>query len=228
MPDEKEIYQSHADQYDLLVMREDYLNQIPIQIDKIRPLDGLNIIELGMGTGRLTRILSQRSNFIHACDSSFHMLTHATHVLNAHSNISYCLADMRLTPFKARQADMVLAGWSFCYLAVWSGQQWWVELERGMVEIRRLLKPGGTAIFFENFGTGFDSPNPPEHLKEYFKFLNDSGFQSGWFRTDYQFISIQEAVELSDLFFGEDLAEKIKAQQWSILPECTGIFWLTL
>ena len=227
MSDEKEIYQSHADQYDRLVMREDYLNQIPIQIDKIRPVDGLNIIELGMGTGRLTRVLSQRAKFINACDSSFHMLTHAAQLLTAHSNITYCLADMRLTPFKAHQADLVLAGWSFCYLAVWNSKHWRAELERGIVEIRRLLKSGGTAIFFENFGTGFYSPNPPAHLKEYFKFLDDSGFQSGWFRTDYRFKSIQEAVELSGLFFGENLAEKIKAQQWTVLPECTAIYWLT-
>ncbi len=36
---------------------------------------------------------------------------------------------------------------------------------------------------------------------------------------------MQEAAELSDFFFGGELAEKVKNNRWTILPECTGILW---
>jgi hypothetical protein len=44
-------------------------------------------------------------------------------------------------------------------------------------------------------------------------------------RTDYQFESLEEAVELSTFFFGEELGQKVREKSWVILPECTGIWW---
>jgi len=136
------------------------------------------------------------------------------------------VADMRHTPFPAACADMVIAGWSFCYLAVWGADNWKPELEKGLHEVMRLLRPGGVVILLENYGTGSETPAPPPHLDPYFGYLEEKGFQSGWLRTDYRFESMQEAVELSNFFFGDELAAKVKQNQWVILPECTGILWL--
>ena len=58
MPDFKAIYAHHADQYDQLVAREDYQQNIIRALRQIRPLDGLDVVELGAGTGRLTRMLT--------------------------------------------------------------------------------------------------------------------------------------------------------------------------
>ena len=228
MPSEKEVYDSHADQYELLILREDYQNNIPNEINKIIPVEGLNIVDLGAGTGRLTRILADKGQRLAACDASHHMLAQANEVLTTKniSNVLLCAANMRCTPFTSHTADLVIAGWSFCYLAVWGGENWQMEVDKGLAEVRRLLKPGGVMIILENYGTGFESPNPPPHLNAYFEYLKQMGFSSSWFRTDYQFASFDEALALSGFFFGEEYAAKVRNNNWTILPECTGIYWL--
>jgi ubiquinone/menaquinone biosynthesis C-methylase UbiE len=228
MPTEKEVYDSHADQYELLILREDYQNNIPNEISRIRPVEELNIVDLGAGTGRLTRFLADKTKRLAACDASHHMLSQAKEVLKTKKpfNAIFSVADMRSTPFASHTADLVIAGWSFCYLAVWGGENWQQEVDKGLSEVRRLLKPGGVMIVLENYGTGFENPHPPPHLHAYFDYLKQKGFSSSWFRTDYQFASFDEALELSRFFFGEEYAAKVRENHWTILPECTGLYWL--
>ena len=44
-------------------------------------------------------------------------------------------------------------------------------------------------------------------------------------RTDYRFASVQEAVELTRFFFGDELADRVRVEDWLVLPENTGIWW---
>jgi hypothetical protein len=64
-----------------------------------------------------------------------------------------------------------------------------------------------------------------EHLKDYYPWLDEVGFQNQWFRTDYKFESLGEAEALSRFFFGNELADKVRQNDWIILPECTGMWW---
>lgn len=228
MPTEKEVYESHADQYELLILREDYQENIPKEISKVHDPQGLTIIELGAGTGRLTRDLIQKASRVFATDASLHMLSKSSKVLGKQNSSNYLLSvsDMRRTPFPANCADMIVAGWSFCYLSVWGGNTWQSEVDEGIYEAKRLLKPGGVFLLLESFGTGTETPDPPPHLMDYLDYLKFRGFDSAWFRTDYQFSSRSEAVDLSRFFFGETMAEKINKNNWTILPECTAIYWL--
>lgn len=230
MPTEKEVYEFHADRYEQLVYREDYQKNIPKAIQKIRDYHDLDIIELGAGTGRLTRFLAQSARKVYACDLSHHMLKLGRRILQSEKiqQDRFTVADMRRVPFPNAIADMVIAGWSFCYLSVWGGEKWEQELESGLLEAKRILRPGGVLILLENYGTGFESPAPPAHLNKYFVFLKNNGFQSTWIRTDYLFQSTQEAIELSNFFFGGELAAKVENNQWTTLPECTGILWLEI
>lgn len=228
MPTEKEVYDSHADRYELLVFREDYQKNLPKHISQIRNFHDIDIVELGAGTGRLTRFLARDARHVYASDLSYPMLRQGKQMLNAQEaqRCVLSVADMRRIPFPDNCADMVIAGWSFCYLAVWGQEHWQQEVEAGLQEALRVLRPGGVIVLLENFGTGFEEPAPPPHLNDYFDYLKSRGFQSDWLRTDYQFESMQEAADLSDFFFGGELAEKVKTNQWTILPECTGILWL--
>jgi hypothetical protein len=47
-------------------------------------------------------------------------------------------------------------------------------------------------------------------------------------RTDYRFESLAEAEDLMRLFFGDTLADRVASEGLVILPECTGIWWLTV
>src|SRR5574342_458467 len=227
MPTEKEVYAAHADQYERLIQREDYQNNLLAAIEEYCPLAGLDVVELGAGTGRLTRLLAPRVRSIKAFDASAHMLEVAEKSLREMglTNWETGVADHRQVPVQDSSADLVISGWSFSYLAVWGGVDWESALGAGLNEIQRILRPGGMVILIESLGTGTEKPRPPEHLKAYFDWLTGAGFERGWTRTDYRFESLEEAVELSTFFFGEEMGRQVLEKNWMILPECTGIWW---
>ncbi len=247
MPDQKTIYAHHADQYERLVSREDYQHHIFTALNQIRPLTGLRVIELGAGTGRLTLPLAEVAKHIVAFDISRHMLrtTQAKlrqldlHDQKRSAHWQVAVADHRDLPVGNQTADLVIAGWTIAYLVVWqaslgpsnaptpSATTWHDALDKGLAAMKRVLRPGGTIIILETLGTGYETPHVYERLAPYYAYLEDLGFNATWIRTDYKFVSLEEAETLIRFFFGDAMAERVVEQNWVILPECTGIWWLT-
>jgi len=227
MPEHKKVYKQEANNYQRLIAREDYQENLLPSIREIVNFESTDVIDLGSGTGRLAFMLAPFAKSIFAFDLFPHMLGVATSRLDKLrlSNWLTAASDHRHVPLRAGSADLVISGWSFCYLVVWDEQNWVMSLEAGLQEIDRLLRDEGTAIIIETLGTGVESPEPPEKLQDYFQYLERKGFQRVWLRTDYKFKDQDEAVELSRFFFGEEMLEKIGKGLQPVLPECTGIWW---
>ena len=224
---QRKIYQSDADRYDALVSREDYQGNIRCALEEIVSPDDLDVLDLGAGTGRLTLILAPRAKSIRAFDSSAEMLRVCRERLIASglSNWQVDVADHRNLPVEDHSVGVVVSGWSVSYLAVWNPEQANQELDKWLLEMRRVLRKDGMIILFESLGTGNESPMRLEHVETTYQWLDDNGFQNKWIRTDYQFESIEEAEELSRFFFGDELGDKARQNNWVILPECTGMWW---
>ncbi len=222
-----EIYQNKSDQYEQMVSREDYQNHIYEAIQEVRDLHGLDVVDSGAGTGRLACMFAPIAHSMAAFDTSAAMLEVATGRLKASglSNWRTGLADHRQLPATDASVDVVLSGWSVVYTVVWTPGDWRAELGRALSEMQRVLRPGGHIIILETMGTGFESPNPPPDLLDYFHYLDEAGFSSNWFRTDYKFKSLEEARRLTTFFFGEEILQKIQVGESVILPECTGMWW---
>lgn len=71
----KDIYAQKADLYERMVAREDMHGNIFEALTEICPLDGIDVVEFGAGTGRLTRLLSVVVGHIHAFDEAQAMLS---------------------------------------------------------------------------------------------------------------------------------------------------------
>lgn len=224
---QRKIYQSEGDRYEALVSREDYQGNIPRAIDDIINVDRLDVLDLGAGTGRLTLLVGPRARSIRAFDTSAEMLRVCRERLFASglSNWQVDVADHRRLPVPDHSADLVVSGWSVAYLVVWHPETWRDELATWMNEMKRVLKPNGQIILFESLGTGNETPIQLDHLKDYYPWLAEAGFQSKWIRTDYQFESVEEAADLAGFFFGEEMTAQIIQKQSVILPECTGVWW---
>ncbi len=224
---QRKIYQSEGDRYEALISREDYHGNIARAIDEMINVDGLDVLDLGAGTGRLTLMLAPRVKSIHAFDASAEMLRvcRARLLTSGLANWQVDVADHRQLPVEDHSFDLVVSGWSVAYLVVWHPETWQVELEKWMNEMKRVLKPNGQIILFESLGTGNETPIQLDHLENYYPWLAEAGFQNKWIRTDYQFESVEEATDLVRFFFGADMANQIRGTRSVILPECTGVWW---
>ena len=224
---QRQIYQTDGDRYEALISREDYQGNIPRAIDEIISVDGLDVLDLGAGTGRLTLLLAPRAKSIHAFDASEEMLRVCRERLIASglSNWQVDVADHRQLSVKDHSSDLVVSGWSVSYLAVWSQENGQAELDKWLNEMKRVLRKDGTIILLESLGTGNEEPVRLEHVESTYQWLDTNGFENKWMRTDYKFESVEEAIELSRFFFGVELGEKVERNQWVILPECTGVWW---
>lgn len=227
-PDYHDIYQHHAQQYECLVSREDREGNILQALLEICDPNNRVVLEMGAGTGRLTKLLLPYADFIYGFDNSMAMLQVAAEELEGRhfKNWSLAVADHRDLPLRSNVVDLIVCGWSLCYLALDQGESWRDPLRDVFTRLGSLLRGDGTIIILETMGTGYEYPNPPEFMLDYYRFLQELGFHSTWIRTDYEFETLAEAVTLTRFFFGDELADRVETDGLKILPECTGIWWL--
>ena len=231
MPNHDQVYSSQADQYEKLIAREDFNKNILSTIIRTIDLEDMDVIDLGAGTGRLTCMLAPYVKSIHAFDQSKAMLEVTAEKLRKSglSNWETQVADHRSIPIPDQCADMVMAGWTICYIGSSNVEDWQFNVQTVIQEMKRVLRPGGIIMILETLGTGTETPTPPSFLEKYYRFLeNQYGFTMEVIRTDYRFTSIEEAEELTRFFFGDELADKVGKEKLVELPECTGIWWLSV
>jgi ubiquinone/menaquinone biosynthesis C-methylase UbiE len=229
MTDYKQIYQTQAEQYEYLVAHEDYEGNILRALLGIRPLANTIIVELGAGTGRLTRLLAPLARQIVACDIAQPMLEVARQKLQqaGRHNWQTVVCDNRAVAVAGATADVAIIGWSLGHFISWYAGNWRDEIGRCLAEMSRTLRPGGTMIILETLGTNQRTPTPPSPgLAVYYQWLEqEQGFQSAWIRTDYQYPTVAEAVASIRFFFGEAMADNVARTNSPIVPECTGLWW---
>ncbi|SFS61321.1 class I SAM-dependent methyltransferase [Paenibacillus sp. BC26] len=229
MPDHDHIYQSEAERYDQLISFEDVHRNLLQTIHRIVPhLSEAAVLDIGAGTGRLTTMLAPIVASVTATDASGAMLEVASSKLSALglTNWQTAVAQHDQLPLQDDSVDLVTAGWTICYAASSNVEGWSGNLSVILDEIRRVLKPGGTCIIFENFGTGSSVPNPPDFLTAYYAALvNEYGFEHEAIRTDFRFNSVADAVSITNFFFGEWLSEQVQANNSPTVEEWTGVWW---
>lgn len=229
MPEQESIYKSEAEGYERLIGHEDHKGNLVPALTRIAPIRGKTILDLGTGTGRFVRALSGMAGKTVAVDISAHMLRYARSRLpdSIHRSWGLVVGDNRRLPLRSEFADVAVAGWSFGHATVWYADHWRDEIGACIREMTRVLRRGGTAIICETLGTGSLEPDPPTPtLADYYEYLeSEMGFNRRHISTDYKFSSLDEAVETIRFFFGDELAEKVKANHWTIVPEWTGIWW---
>ena len=226
----RDIYRHHAARYDELVRAEDFDSNLTPTIARLARIEGATVVEVGCGTGRLTRLMLEAgARAVHASDRERAMLTHAREALRAHGGrASLHVADGAALPVRSGVADLGAAGWVFGHLRHWLPDGWREAIGCALNELERVVRLGGTVIVIETLGTGAREPKAPnDALAEYYAWLeSERGFQRETLRTDYRFDSVDEAARVTGFFFGDAFADTVRREGWAVVPECTGVWWL--
>lgn len=227
MFDYKRVYKEKTAIYDLLVSREDYLGNIFPTINSIINTNGIDIVEFGAGTGRLSTMLALYCRSILLMDIQKSMLDIARCKLEKTKlqNWTIHVSDHRKVSLENNIANLTIEGWAFGHLVEWNPGIWKNEINKALFEMERLLKSNGKVIIIETLGTGNIKPKAPtRELLSFYSYLEEEkGFNHKYIRTDYKFKSKDEAYYLISSFWGERMADKIAVSD--VVPECTGIWW---
>ncbi len=224
----RQIYAEHADRYDELVRHEDCDGELALALGRCAPLEGQKVVDVGAGTGRVTRVLLEAGANVVAVEPADAMRVMAQRLLAGwpSDRLTVVAGDARDLPLADSSVDMAVAGWVIGHFRSWFAPDWRVEVDRALAEVERVVRPGGALLVIETLGTGTDAAAPPTpELAEYARHLEERGFRRQEIRTDYAFESVEEAARICGFFFGNALADRIRDRCWARVPEHTGL-WL--
>ncbi|MBL0197555.1 MAG: class I SAM-dependent methyltransferase [Myxococcales bacterium] len=225
--DYQRIYRERAEDYDRLVGAEDADGNLLPALEAVVPVAGLDVLDVGTGTGRLARLLVGRARRVVGVEPAPAMLAVARRHLEASGHGGWELHEGRADalPVESASADLVLAGWVLGHQRTWRADDWREAIGACLCEMSRCLRPGGTMVIIETLGTGSEEPAPPNAaLADYFGWLEEQGFTRRAIRTDYVFPDVATAAAVCGGFFGEAFAERVTRAGWSRVPECTGLW----
>jgi len=228
MIDFLDIFSNKSSKYDLLVSKEDINNTLLKTINEIIPLKNLTIAEFGAGTGRLSFQMAKLAKQVHSFDISPQMINTAKVKQKSLgiSNISFSVADHFSAPLSNNSVDLSIEAWAFLAMKLHSDKPITELFSLAINEMKRVLKSDHPIILIETLGTCYEEPKSKILNSEINKFLeNDIGFIRRIIRTDYEFDSISEALDLMSFFFGEEAVTYINEHQSTVIPECTGVWW---
>lgn len=223
----KHIYSYEAKTYHQMIRFEDVDSNLIHALEQITTFDGRVILDLGTGTGRLPILLHEHDTTTIGLDLHRTMLLqNQIQREKAGGDWELVQGDMHNLPFPNKWADIVVAGWAIGHLRSWFRDQWQAHIGQVLDEMHRLVKSDGVLIIIETLGTASLTPSPPTAgLAEYYSWLEDEkGFIRQEIQTDYIFPDLNTAVEYIEFFFGAELAEIIRLNRWSRVPEWTGVW----
>jgi len=146
-------FRENADQW--AEIRSLYVDEAQVEERLLRmaPAEVDDFLDLGVGAGRILELLAPRAQRASGLDLSHAMLTAARDRIAA-AGLSHCSlrqGDLYATPFQDGRFDLVTAHLVLHYLD---------NPVRAMIEIARLLRPGGEAILADF------APHDLDHLRD--------------------------------------------------------------
>ena len=225
MPSMYDIYHRHRVEYDRLVNAEDHERLLPAYLHTLADWRGKTVLEGGLGTGRVTAWFIDDVRRVVGCDREAHMLEAARERLARFADkLDLRVADNLDLPLLPEKAAVFIEGWSWGHAVVDGPGEVEAIAEALFAQVRKNLVPGGLVVLIETLGTNALSPAAPHpRLAEFYQLLQSRfGLRQTALSTDYRFASPAEAAEVLGFFFGDALAQAVRAAGSAVVPEWTG------
>ena len=222
----KNIYSNMACEYHRMIEYEDVDGNLYDCIDKLLTADVSRVLDIGSGTGRIPLLLSDPRFTVVGLDLYWEMLQENVRQRSLSAGSWLLLqGSAGALPMSPDCFDVLTAGWVLGHTCSWH-LDWQTELDIVLKEMHRVVRDQGVIIIMETLTTGSVIPSPPTaELANYYDWLENSwDFSRQEIRTDYRFPDVKEAISNTEFFFGEQLSSMIVDNNWSRVPECTGIW----
>jgi 2-polyprenyl-3-methyl-5-hydroxy-6-metoxy-1,4-benzoquinol methylase len=133
-------------------IREKFIRLVDAHVLRKLPAHFENVLDIGCGTGSLTKILASRSRFVVAVDIASKMLEMAGKTNKSH-NIKYINSDFNSLNLKKEFFDLIISIDTLHYL----------DIESAFIKTKEALKRGGVLLIADLIE--LKSPNPAINAK---------------------------------------------------------------
>ena len=164
------IYTNHAATYHQMIAPEDVEGNLLPAIERVTPVKGKRVLDLGTGTGRLPLLFASQTRQMVGLDLHAAMLQEQQKQRAQQRGIwGLVQGEMRFLPFPSGWAEVVTAGWAIGHFTGWYADTWQIQAGRVLREMHRLAAPQGVLVIIETLTTGSLTPVPPnETLAQYY------------------------------------------------------------
>jgi cyclopropane fatty-acyl-phospholipid synthase-like methyltransferase len=224
MPTMYEIYDSFSFQYDELVSKEDYQKNLQKFIQNEFNSNIQTVLEIGVGTGRVTEFYIENVSNVYATDFAQNMIDKAKINLKKFENkIDFKCIDTRKINDLNLKVDCIIEGWTIGHSAIdeyENSENFTSELFQNF---DKMLNENGKIILIETMGTAVSEPTiPAKELADFYNLIEQKqNLKRHIITTDYKFENIEEAKRIMSFFFGNEIIEKISS---NIVKEFTGVW----
>ena len=229
LPDYDALFADQAEKYDRFVAAEDYLGNLLRTIRNVGHLSReQTVADLGTGTGRVAFLLCPIVRHVYGIEpvGGMRAVADAKKQRLGVRNVDFLPGEHKDLPLPNNSVDLIVEGWAFLKAFRTAYPEWRTEFEAIVVEMKRILRHGGSVVLIETMGSWHIWEKVPDRnvdLYDYFE--KDLGLKKTTIRTDYKFASSEEAVDLSTFFFGDEVGAEVSAAGDLIVPEATVVWY---
>jgi ubiquinone/menaquinone biosynthesis C-methylase UbiE len=228
LPDYDRLFADHAEEYDRFIAAEDSQGHL---LQALKQLGHLNreqaVADLGTGTGRIAFLVAPIVRHVYGIEpvGGMRLVAESKKLKLGVKNVDFLPGEHRDIPLPDNSIDLIIEGWAFLKAFHSTYPEWRSEFEAIVPEMKRILRPRGAVILIETMGSlhiWSEIPDRTVVLYDYFE--KELGLRKTIIRTDYRFSNLEEAVDLSTFFFGDEIGAEIQQIGEPIVPEATAIW----